>query len=143
MAEYEDSCNNTLHYICSVKAIHAICSDNPFLFFEDANLSLITFSNPDIALCMRKSTEYNRYLINQFGEIIPFHISALMMEVKPNIVCFREANAIVHIREIVSNQQLIILLVDEINNQVLTILRFDCFHMVAECSSILLFVRLD
>ena len=81
LAEEDVPGDDALDHVGSVEAVHAVGSDGSFLGgFEDVVLFAFVQALGELV-----AVELLGDAVDEFGEVVPLHLSALVVEVEPNV----------------------------------------------------------
>ena len=139
---------DSLHDVCPVKTVHAVCSHHSFLSTLDAaRLRIDQLALSKSYLHLRDEVPITHQLIlhngDKFRQVFPLHVLALAMEVKPDVVDVGIFDCLDHLAHFLAYPVLAALLVDQVDPVLLLVIRLRLSHVLHSRLVALIEVSID
>ena len=117
---------DALYDVCSVKTVHAVRAHHSDLSARNVTrlrINQLSLSKSDLHISHKMPVTHHLLLdnVDEFLEVLPFHILALAMEVEPHVVNVRISDLLVNLRHFITNALLAALFVDQVNPELLRV----------------------
>ena len=118
---------DALHDVCSVKTVHAVRAHHTDLSARNGarlRIDQLSLTKSNLHISHKMSITHHLLLdnVDEFFEILPFHLLALPMEVEPHIVNVGICDCLVNLRHFITNALLAALFVDQVNPELLRVI---------------------
>lgn len=120
------SAENTLHYISTIQAVHAVGTHYAHLTIDNLASAIIDLlaavhAKLQVSHKIVEGVELVLDLVHELRKILPFHLATLMVEVEPDILNEIVFNSVHDLRESITDTQLRALFVNQVNKHLFTI----------------------
>ena len=125
---------DALHDVCSVKTVHAVRAHHTDLSARNGaclSIDQLSLTKSNLHISHKMSITHHLLLdnVDEFFEILPFHLLALPMEVEPHIVNVWIVDRLVNLRHFITDTLLTALFVDQVNPELLRVILLRLFDM--------------
>ena len=121
------SAEDSLHDVGSVETVHAVGSHVAILFLHDVRIGRVVERRAKVEAIAQIGHKVPvvahvlLHYVNKLGQILPFHLLALAMEVKPGVVEVLVAKFAVNVCELVADPVLAAFAIDQIDEVLLSV----------------------
>ena len=139
---------HTLDHVGSVQAVHAVGPHVAHLPVCHLGRSLVHFltavhTELHVGHEVVEGVEFVLDLVDEFGQVLPLHFAALVVEVEPDVLDESVAHPVHDLREGGADAELRALLVDEVDEDLLAIRSLDLGHVLLRETQRLIGVLVD